>query len=394
MTGSPAIAVYGATGLAGTALSRALISAGLEVRLVGRSASRLRRAADTLPGHGGLHVAAHDDRGALLSAFLGARVVVNAAGPFALLGDAVVTSAIACGSHYLDVCNEQAVLRHVFEYCDASARHAEVAVVPGAAFWVALGDLLAAAATAQLIDHHDHGPTVRQVAGRRLTGSAPIAISVGYLLDHLTLSPGEQSSLFANLGAPMVAWRRDRWDAQRTGRLQRTFLPGDHAPGDGDASESHESHDDGWRAREAFSIAGGDNLSIPRHVAASSVDTYVSLSGHPATHRALRWVAMATSLLPAAAASLLLPSDPAPHAYGATRFAVVADAEYPLGARQAIAVGRDPHATGTAITARLAMALAHRPTGPFGVLAAAEIVRAPQFLADLADAGIITLTLR
>jgi short subunit dehydrogenase-like uncharacterized protein len=171
----PLIAVYGASGMAGTALCRALIAAGAELRLVGRSAAHLDAVAALL-GAGSRHVAASDDRAALIAAFVGTRAVVNAAGPFAKLGDAVVTSAIACGSHYLDLCGEQAVIRHVFEHCDAAARHAQVAVVPGAGFAVTLGDLLAASATAQLLAYADDGPTVRQVAARRLSSASPLFV--------------------------------------------------------------------------------------------------------------------------------------------------------------------------------------------------------------------------
>jgi uncharacterized protein YbjT (DUF2867 family) len=231
------IAVYGCTGMAGAALCHALLRADAEVRLVGRHRGRLEALAARLPRPAELAVAAIDDRAALIAAFVGCRVVVNAAGPFAALGDGVVTSAIACGSHYLDLCAEPAALRRVIETCDAAARHAQVAVVPGAAFAVAMGDLLAATAAARLLGHHDDGPTVRHTAGRRLAGAPPVSVAVGYLFDDLALPPGAQASLFANLHAPTLVWRRDRWDEERPGRRQRSFNPGPRPP-DHDAAKA------------------------------------------------------------------------------------------------------------------------------------------------------------
>lgn len=377
MSSEPAIAVYGASGLAGAALCRALAApaAGavpIALRLVGRDRRRLE--ALELPG-ATIHVAAAEDGAALTAAFAGCRAVVNAAGPFARLGDPVVATAIAAGSHYLDLCAEQAVLRHVFERYDAPARHGHVAVVPGAAF-SALGDLLAATAAARLLaegsEGRDEGPVVRQVPLRRLTSSDRLELSLGYLFDELSLSPGAQASVFANLHAPMVVWRRDRWDPERPGRRQRTF-------------------NDGTTSREAFSVGGADNITIPRHVAAHSVDTYLSLSRQPAFHRALRLTALAASWLPAEASALLVPSVPAATEYAATRFTVVATAEHPFDARHVLVHGRDLYATSTAITSRLALALALRPTGPTGVLAPSEIVRAPAFLAELAAASVLEL---
>ncbi len=383
--GAPLVAVYGASGMAGGAICRALARSGnpkAALRLVGRDRGRLEEVAASLPACEGVRVAGAEDRVALAAAFVGCKVVVNAVGPSAPLGDEVVQSAIACGSHYLDVCAEQAVLRRVVERCDAAARHGHVAVVPGAGFSAALGDLLAAAATAQLLGHKDDGPTVRQAPGPRLSSAEPIDVAIGYLFDDLTLSPGAQSSVFANLHAPMVAWRRDRWDAERPGRRQRTFHAG---PAPGEALPS---------SRQAFSLGGGDNLTIPRHVAAHAVDTYVSVSRSPGVHRALRLAALAASWLPPQASSLLVPSRVEAQDYAATRFTVIASAQHPLEGKQAVAFGRDLYATSAELTARLALALARRQAGgaaPVGVLAPAEIVRAPAFLAELERDGVLTL---
>jgi len=88
---------------------------------------------------------------------------------------------------------------------------------------------------------------------------------------------------------------------------------------------------------------------------------------------------------------VLVPSKTSDDEYAATRFTVIAIVEHAFDRRQAIAHGRDLYAISTAITARLALALARRTAGPCGVLAPAEIVRASAFLEELVRDGLITL---
>ena len=405
----PRVAVYGASGLAGASLCRALAASGMQVHLVGRDRGKLEAAAATLPPGAAyeISVAAAEDRAKLVAAFVGARVVVNAAGPFASVGDAVVTSAIAAGCHYLDLCGEQAVLRHVFERCDAAARHAEVAVVPGAGFAVAMGDLLAATAAARLLEHHDDGPTVRHIAGKRLTSAEPLAISVAYLFDDLTLSAGAQASVFANLHAPMVVWRRDRWDTERAGRRARSFNPGpppaddaiaprraptaDPAPpqsrppgADAHGSAISPAGDDG---------AGGVQISAVRHrvphvervlggghhrESRGGVGGRIRRRGHQQRRRSGRQQRGGHG---GEAQRLMNLRAPAQGQEGVDRGGgdVAGDGQVVAAAqreRLTLVARRD--------TCRLALALARRPQGPCGVLAPAEIVRAPSFLAELA----------
>lgn len=407
MTSSAArLAIVGATGVAGRALAAAVrgLAPLAPLRLVGRDRVALDELAAALGG--GVEVALADvgDRATLERAFAGCAVVASAAGPFAPLGDHAVHAAIACGCHYLDVCAEQAVIRRVFERCDAAARRGKVAVVPGAGFTVTVGDLLAASAAAELLGHEDPGPVTREAPGPRLTSAQPLSVAIGYLFDELTLSPGAQSSVFANLHAPMVAWRRDRWDAERPGWRRKTFHPGavaELAPTTGTTAESEPAPQPVVPSivpsivltREAFSLGGGDNITIPRHLAAHAVDTYVSLSRNPNVTFALRVAAFAASWLPAQASSVLVPSKTSADDYAASRFTVVGVVEHVFDRRQRVAHGQDLYATSAAITARLALALLARGEGaPVGVLAPAEIVRAPRFLDELVAAGLLTLS--
>jgi hypothetical protein len=75
-------------------------------------------------------------------AFRGADAVINCAGPFAATAARTIEAAIRAGIPYLDVTAEIEVVTDTF----ASYAEADIPVVPAAAFYGGLGDLLAAAA--------------------------------------------------------------------------------------------------------------------------------------------------------------------------------------------------------------------------------------------------------
>lgn len=179
--GAP-IVVYGATGHTGRFVCAELSRRGLPLALGGRDPRRLRALADAI-GAADVRTASVDDRAALAAAFAGASAVINCAGPFLDTAAPVCETAIDAGAHYLDVTAEQEVAAGCFESFGDAARKRGVAVLPAAAFYGGLADLLATAAigdwtTADLIDigialDHWH-PT----AGTRLTGKRNTAARV------------------------------------------------------------------------------------------------------------------------------------------------------------------------------------------------------------------------
>jgi len=86
------------------------------------------------------------DAAKLDGALVGAAAVINCAGPFVDSARAVIEAALRAGIHYLDVTAEQRSALDAFEAFDAPARAANVAIVPVAAFYGGLGDLLTSAA--------------------------------------------------------------------------------------------------------------------------------------------------------------------------------------------------------------------------------------------------------
>jgi uncharacterized protein YbjT (DUF2867 family) len=381
--GAPPIAVFGATGVVGRRLCEELAASG-PLRLVGRRREALAALAGALTGPaGGVATAAAtlDDPAALVAAFAGARVVVNAAGPLRDTAEPVLAAALAAGAHYVDVGGEQAVLRALYERCESAVRRAGLIALPGAGVDAALGDLAAAWAAEQLAAPPDGDPggepggAVRGAPAARLAEDHPVDdIAVAHAFDDLALSAGSQRALFAAIGERALVWQRDRWEAGRAGD-HRLFNPGPALGGE----------------RDAVGYAGGAVITIPRHIAAQRVATYVSVARRPAAAAAVRVLARAVALLPRAAGEVLAPYAAPDADYGATRLAVVAQARRGFASAQVVIAGRDLYRTTAAIAAWSARRLAERGAGPIGMRAPGELFRAEPALRAIARAADLTI---
>ena len=138
-----AIAVVGATGHTGRFVTSELRRRGAEVVALGRDLGSLVSAGfDT---ERTCRVVDVSDVASIADALEGAAAVINCAGPFFDTASNVIEAALRSGTHYLDVAPEQAVVRSVFEGFEEKARGAGVAVLPAAAFYGGLADLLATA---------------------------------------------------------------------------------------------------------------------------------------------------------------------------------------------------------------------------------------------------------
>ncbi|MBD9394440.1 trans-acting enoyl reductase family protein [Acidovorax sp. ACV01] len=144
------IAVYGATGHTGQFVVQETQRRGLPVVAVGRDAARLDEVfAPDVPRR----VADLADPTSLEHAFAGCAVVINCAGPFLDTAAPVAQAALQAGCHYIDVTAEQASAQASLADFDAPARAAGKVVIPAAAFYGGLADLLASAlASAGAID--------------------------------------------------------------------------------------------------------------------------------------------------------------------------------------------------------------------------------------------------
>ena len=139
------IVVYGATGHTGRMVCAELSRRALAFALSGRDAERLRVLAASLWA-GDVRPGSVDRAPSLAAAFAGASAVINCAGPFLDTADAVCRAALDAGAHYLDLTAERPAATHCFESFAAPARERGLSVLPAAAFYGGLADLLATAA--------------------------------------------------------------------------------------------------------------------------------------------------------------------------------------------------------------------------------------------------------
>ena len=173
------VAVYGAAGHTGRFVVEELKRRGLGIVRIGRDAARLT---ETATGDAtAWRVASIDDAHQLDAAIRGADAVINCAGPFLDTALPIVDAALRAGVPYLDVTAEQPALAAIVEQRDAHARAAGVTLIPAAAFYGGLADLLATAAAdaVQPIDRVDIAVGLdswHPTRGTRVTGERNRAV--------------------------------------------------------------------------------------------------------------------------------------------------------------------------------------------------------------------------
>lgn len=168
------IAVVGATGHTGRFVLDELERRGLRAILVARDARKLAAAGAVYRGCS-TRMAHIDHPASLDEALAGAAAVVNCAGPFLDTALPVVEAALRAKIPYLDVTAEQPAVQSI-RARDADARRAEVTVLPAAAFYGGLADLLAASVLEDSSDVDDIAVAValdswHPTKGTRITGA-------------------------------------------------------------------------------------------------------------------------------------------------------------------------------------------------------------------------------
>lgn len=364
---APEIVVYGATGLVGGRVCAALDAADVAFVAAGRRRSALEKLA-TLVGATDWRVAELEHE-PLVAAFGGAQVVVNCAGPLAEVGEPVLLAALAAGCHYVDLGGDQAFMHMIYERHDSDVRKAGRVAVPGCGLNCAIGDWAAAWAAMHVCSIHDEGDVVRHAPAERIAEDRPLdEIAVSYIFDDLVLSPGSQKAVFGNLHRRGLVWQRDRWEQVAPAAERRKVNAGPAMGGQ----------------RDAVSFPGGDVVTVPRHVAARTVQTFVSTTRSTAATAALRLLARAMPLVPKRATDLLAPYQPHEEEYARTRFAVVAQARRGFSAAQIAVSGDDQYRTSAGIAAWVARALVNRGEGPIGMRAPSEVFRPEPALREVA----------
>jgi short subunit dehydrogenase-like uncharacterized protein len=333
-----------------------------------------------------LGIPVHDvdinDPTSLAKAFAGARVVINCAGPLRETAAPVLVAAMTAGAHYVDVGGEQAVMHALYQRHESTVRKAGLIALPGAGLDCVVGDLAAAWAAQHLLGEIEDTagavvgdrPAVRTSPVRRAEDRPLDEVIVSYVFDDLALSAGSQRALFGSAFERPLVWRRDRWENGRAGD-HRTVNAGPALGGQ----------------RDAIAYPASDAITIPRHLAANLVATYASTTRRAAASGAMRLLARALPLVPRAATQLLAPYASPDTDFTRTQLSVIAQVRRGFSSAQIVVRGHDMYRTTAAITAYIARVIATRGSGPLGMLAPGELLRAAPALREIASVAGLTI---
>jgi hypothetical protein len=140
------IAVYGAYGHTGKFIVAELYKLGYQLILSGRDQEKLIELHQKYPD-AIIKAASIKDSKTLDEAFSGTKIIINCAGPFLDTAEPIIKSALRLGSHYIDLSAEQKSVLDVFEQFSEEAKAKQIIIIPAAAFYGGLGDLLSTALT-------------------------------------------------------------------------------------------------------------------------------------------------------------------------------------------------------------------------------------------------------
>jgi short subunit dehydrogenase-like uncharacterized protein len=333
------IAVYGASGYTGRLVVAELARRDIPVVLVGRGFQRLRAAAD---GAGGpdaeLRLAPLDDPAALADAFRDSAAVINAAGPFTLLGEPVIRAALAAGVPYVDTTGEQGYLKHVFDAWSEQAEHARVTVIPG------------------LADDGGPGDFIAHLTAERV---APVdELTIADLRIPAGVSRGTARSMLAVFHGDALAYSGGEWGPAAPPSRSSVTPPGQPEP----------------IAVTGFALPGV--VTIPRHTGARQVTSVVRADV----------AEIFTSITPEMIDSM--PEGPDEDARRAGRWMMLSEAVGTDGQRAVgVARGADAYGTTAVIAVEAARRLIVDGAKP-GVLAPSQAFDAADFLDFLTPFGV------
>ncbi|RUT72025.1 saccharopine dehydrogenase [Flavobacterium cupreum] len=141
------IAIYGAYGHTGKFIVAELSRKGYKnLLLSGRDPEKLTLLHQEYPDLK-IKAAAIDDPKAMDDAFYGAYIIINCAGPYLDTAKPIIEAALRSGSHYIDLSAEQKAVLDVFELFAEQAKNSKILIIPAAAFYGGLADLLSTALT-------------------------------------------------------------------------------------------------------------------------------------------------------------------------------------------------------------------------------------------------------
>jgi len=167
--------IYGAYGYTGRLIVEESVRRGYQPILAGRNATKL----EELAQRHGLEWQAISlaDAARTQQAVRGKNLLLNAAGPFAETGPALIAACLDAGVSYMDVSGELEHLRNV-EARDGQAREAGIALLTGAGFGTTYADMLASSLLVRLPKAIQLRASVAAANALRTPGAQRTVVSV------------------------------------------------------------------------------------------------------------------------------------------------------------------------------------------------------------------------
>jgi len=333
-----------------------LAEAGAEFVIAGRNAEKLEALRAELDLQTQPRTASIDDPASLRKLLADCAVVINCAGPFVLHGEPVLRAAVETSTHYLDTTGEQPWMKLAFERYGPGASDARVAVIPAMGFDYVPGDMLAAL-TAEGMGEVDE-------------------VTLAYGWFDFEPTRGTVMTTLEVLSGQAVEWRKLQW------------LPAEKPLG-GASFDFPEpiGH------QRMLRYPAGEQITVPRHVAARRITTLVTASTfapHPRLAALMQLVARPTGLAlrtplkkAIRAAISRLPEGPNEEKRVASHYTIVCEVTRGKQIRRGILHGRDTYGITAALIARGAIAASRTGFSARGALAPSQAFEPKDFLSDL-----------
>jgi hypothetical protein len=140
------IIIYGAYGHTAKFIISQLYEQGFRPILCGRNSEKLLSLSQEYSDLK-IRMAEINQPTSLDDAFNDAKIIINCAGPFLDTAEPIIQSALRLGKHYIDISAEQKAVLDIFESYSEKAKLSKIVIIPAAAFYGGLGDLLSTAIT-------------------------------------------------------------------------------------------------------------------------------------------------------------------------------------------------------------------------------------------------------
>ena len=155
------LVLFGATGVTGREMYRHLAAhapASLRWAIAGRSAARLETLLERHPPQGeapGIVVADNEDASSVAAMIRGTRVILNAAGPYAVHGETFFRACVEHGTDYVDIGGETFFLQRMIRRYHEEAERNGTKLIPVAGYEALPFDLATLLAVRTLRERHD-----------------------------------------------------------------------------------------------------------------------------------------------------------------------------------------------------------------------------------------------